>query len=177
MSDRKLVNLDFLNREAQLYKQSKNEVKTSGDEIQQAIEQNTKREIDEVNNAIKNLNEKVEQIMKTDYIKGRKDKIERSEEIMEKSVKMALDTFMKVKKVIQSKDNLTIEQKREYEKKLYEKIIEKFMTEEEKEMFEKLMSGGQVILMGNPYSLGGSGISGLGLGAFGGGSGFRSIGM
>ena len=42
MSDRKLVNLDFLNREAQLYKQAKNEVKTSGDEIQQAIEQNTK---------------------------------------------------------------------------------------------------------------------------------------
>jgi hypothetical protein len=108
MSDRKLVNLDFLNREAQLYKQAKNEIKTSGDEIQQAIEQNTKREIDEVNNAIKNLNEKVEQIMKTDYIKGRKDKIERSEEIMEKSVKMALDTFMKVKKVIQTKDNLTI---------------------------------------------------------------------
>jgi len=177
MCDKKLANLDFLNREAQIYKQAKDDVKTSGNQIQEAIEQNTKRELEEVNTAIKNLNEKVEQIMKTDYIKERKEKIERSEETMEKSVKMALDTFMKVKKVIQSKENLTSEQKREYEKKLYEKIIEKFMTDEEKKMFEKLMSGGQVIMMGNPYSLGGPGISGLGLGAFGGGGGFRSIGM
>ena len=44
-------------------------------------------------------------------------------------------------------------------------------------MFNKLMSGGQVIIMGNPYSLGDSSISGMGLGGLGFGGNMRSLGM
>ena len=98
--------------------------------------------------------------MKTDFIKDKKEKIEKSQEQMMKSVENAIEAFYKVRKVIMCKDNLTSVQKREYEKKLYDKIIDKFMTKEEKEMFEKMLKGNQVIMMGNPYS-GSSGISSL----------------
>ena len=157
---KQVMNLDFLDREAQLYRESKDSIKENSNIIKEAVEKNTKREVEEVQTAIKNLNKKMEQIMKTDFIKDKKEKIEKSQEQMMKSVENAIDAFYKVRKVIMGKDNLTSVQKREYEKKLYDKIIDKFMTKEEKEMFEKMLKGNQVIMMGNPYS-GSSGISSL----------------
>ena len=38
--------------------------------------------------------------------------------------------------------------------KLYEKIIDKFMSPEERAMFEKMING-NIIIMGNPYGMGG----------------------
>ena len=160
---KQVMNLDYLDREAQLYresKESKDSIKENSNIIKEAVEKNTKREVEEVQNAINNLNKKMEQIMKTDFIKDKKEKIEKSQEQMMKSVENAIEAFYKVRKVIMGKDNLTSVQKREYEKKLYDKIIDKFMTKEEKEMFEKMLKGNQVIMMGNPYS-GSSGISSL----------------
>ena len=157
---KQVMNLDYLDREAQLYRESKDSIKENSNIIKEAVEKNTKREVEEVQNAINNLNKKMEQIMKTDFIKDKKEKIEKSQEQMMKSVENAIEAFYKVRKVIMCKDNLTSVQKREYEKKLYDKIIDKFMTKEEKEMFEKMLKGNQVIMMGNPYS-GSSGISSL----------------
>ena len=150
-----LMNLDFIDNEAKRYHQSKQIIKDNSALIKKAIEDNTKREVEEVQNAIDNLNKKMEQIMKTDFIKDKKEKIELSEKQMALSIDNAAKAFFKVSEIIKSKDNLSEEKKREYHKKLYNKIIDKFITKEEKEMFEKLMSGGQIVIMGNPYALGG----------------------
>ena len=47
-----IVNLDFLDREASLYKQSKETLKNTGEIIDKVIKQNTKEEVEEVQNAI-----------------------------------------------------------------------------------------------------------------------------
>ena len=77
--------------------------------------------------------------METEYIKTREENIKQSTEIIKKSVNMAMITFKKVKSVIDSKENLSLEKHKKLIKKLYDKIIDKFMTKEEKEMFEMLM--------------------------------------
>ena len=171
MSGNQLTNLDFLDREAQLYKQSKETLKNSGKLIDKAIKDNTKQEMEEVQNAVKALNDKVDRIMKTDFVKDKQDKIKSSREQMLKSIEMASQAFFKVRTIILDKDSLNQEQKQQYIKKLYDKIIEKFMTAEEKKLFEQIIAGNGIIIMnGNGIRLGG-GMGGIGGGGMGGGIG------
>ena len=89
-SQKQIVNLNYLDREAQLYKQSKNELVEYSKQVQQAVEQNTKQEVEEVEAAIKRLNEKVEKIMETNYVKERQQKIESAQQQMMKSMRDAV---------------------------------------------------------------------------------------
>ena len=51
----------------------------------------------------------------------------------------------------------------QYEQKLYDKILDKFMTQEEKELFNKIIKSGNIVFMGNPNSIGQSSMPMLGL--------------
>tara|TARA_B100001142_G_C13998780_1_gene525753 strand:+ start:15 stop:512 length:498 start_codon:yes stop_codon:yes gene_type:complete len=151
-SSNKLVSLDFLDREAMLYKQSKESLKTNSEIIDKVIKKNTEKEVEEVQCAIKKLNEKMDAIMQTDFVKEKQTAIEASQEQMSNSIKKAYDAYFKVRTYILEKEGLTDEQKQVYIKKLYHKIIDKFMTAEEKAMFERLVSGGGIFIMNNGSS-------------------------
>ena len=154
MSNNKLVNLDYLDREAQLFKQARNNIEENSKIVREAIDKNTKEEVEAVQTAIQNLNKKVQKILETDFVKEKTQQIEKSEEQMIKSSKLAAQTFFKVRKIIHDKTELTREQKMQYEEKLYDKILDKFMTSEEKELFNRIVRSGNVIFMGGPKSLG-----------------------
>ena len=149
-----LVNFSHLDREAELYKQSKTSLKQRAEEIQHAIDNNTKEEIKLVQEAINNLNKKVEKIMETDYIKDRKQKVEEAQKQMMKSIKEASNTFFQVRDVIRNKDHLSEEEKRQYEDKLFHKILDKFMTHEEKEVFTRIISSGPHLMLGGGGRMG-----------------------
>ena len=83
--------------------------------------------------------------------------IEQSEKQMISSIKPAADTFFKVSKVIKEKEGLTPEMKKQYHEKLYNKILDKFMTKEEKEMLNRLVNSGPIMIMGGNQMLGGRG--------------------
>ncbi len=55
---KQIVNLNYLDREAALFKQSKETLNTNAKQIQTAIESNTVQEVREVEEAIKRLNQK-----------------------------------------------------------------------------------------------------------------------
>lgn len=156
-SQKQIVNLNYLDREAQIYKQSKNDLVEYSKQVHEAVEQNTKKEVEEVEEAIKRLNQKVEKIMETNYVKERQQKIEEAQQQMMKSIKEASNTFFQVRAVIRSKDNLSDEEKYQYEDKLFNKILDKFMTKEEKELFTRIISAGPILMLGgrgdgNPLS-------------------------
>lgn len=165
MSDKKIVSLDYLDREAQLFKQARNNIDSNVKIIRETIDKNTRNEVEEVEQAIKNLNNKVQKILETEFIKEKTNIIEKSEEQMIKSSKLAAQTFFKVRKIIHEKDELTQQQKIQYENKLYEKILDKFMTQEEKELFNKIIKSSNILFMGNKQriSSGSSSIPMLGL--------------
>ena len=158
-SSRQLVNLNYLDREAEVYKSSKNTLVNSSKEVQEAIEQNTKKEVEEVEAAIKRLNEKVEAIMETKYVQERQKKIEAAQQQMMKSIKEASNTFFQVREVIRAKENLSDEEKKQYTDKLFHKILDKFMTREEKELFTRIISAGPILMLGglNEHSSGRNG--------------------
>ena len=149
MKKNTVSNLNFLDREAALYKNSRNQLETSAKNIQTTIESNTKQEMDAVNTAIKNLNEKVEQILKSEQIKAEQNKMLSYEQQMKSSIKIAGDTFFKVREVIRKK-NITNEEKIRYEKELYSKIISKFLSQEEIEEFERMIKMGPMLIISNP---------------------------
>ena len=153
MSNKQIVNLDYLDREAQLFKQARNNIEENTKIVREAIDKNTKTEVEAVQTAIQNLNKRVQQILETDFVKERTNIIERSEEQMIKSSKLAAQTFFKVRKIIHEKQELTQEQKMQYEQKLYDKILDKFMTPQEKELFNRIVRSGNVIFMGGNQSL------------------------
>jgi hypothetical protein len=163
MSDKKLVNLNYLDREAQLFKQAKTNIEINSKLVREAIDKNTKQEVQAVQQALSNLNKKVEQILDTDFVKEKTQIIESSEEQIIKSSKLAAQTFFKVRKIIHEKPDISQEQKNQYEQKLYDKILDKFMTQEEKELFNKIIKSGNIVFMGNPNSIGQSSMPMLGL--------------
>ena len=158
-NNKQVINMDFLDREAKLYRTSKEILKTNTETIDKAIKDNTKQEVEAVQHAIKTLNEKVDKLMETDFVKNKQIEIESSQKQMSESIKKASDAFFKVKTYILEKEGLTDEQQQQYIKKLYDKLIDKFMTKEEKMFFERLISGGGglIIMDGGGIQMGGMG--------------------
>ena len=152
-SQKQIVNLNYLDREAAIYKQSKNDLIEYSKQVKDAVEQNTTQEVQEVEEAIKRLNEKVEKIMETKYVKERQEKIEAAQQQMMNSIKEASNTFFQVRGVIRSKDNLSPEEKFQYEEKLFHKILDKFMTKEEKELFTRIIMAGPMFMIGGRGSM------------------------
>ena len=146
-SSNQIVNLNYLDREAELYKASKETLVQASEQVQTAVETHTKEEVQQVEEAIKRLNKKVEAIMETKYIKERQQKIEEAQQQMMKSIKEASNTYFQVREVIRSKENLSNEEKRQYEQKLFHKILDKFMSKEEKELFTRIISAGPLLML------------------------------
>ena len=86
--------------------------------------------------------------METKYVQERQKKIEAAQQQMMKSIKEASNTFFQVREVIRGKENLSDEEKKQYTDKLFHKILDKFMTREEKELFTRIISAGPILMLG-----------------------------
>ena len=148
-----LVNLNSLDRAATLYKSSSSTLKENSKIIKNTIDEHTKEEVKQIQEAINRLNQKVEKLMETDYIKDKKAKIVEAQKNMMNSIKEASKTFFQVRDIILQKNHLSKEEKEQYIDKLFHKILDKFLSKEEKELFMKFIQAGPVFLLNNPRTL------------------------
>ena len=146
-NNNQLAELNSLDREGQLYRNSKQSIENTSKLIDKTIKDNTTKEVEDVQHAIKKLNEKVEKIMETDFIKEKQKSIQDSQKQMNDSVKKATEVFFKVRQMIIAKEGISEEKKQGYIKQLYERIIDKFMTKEERLFFERLVRNNGVIFV------------------------------
>lgn len=142
-----IAHLNGLDKAGVAYKEAKLKLEKSEAYIHKKIENEAHQEKLNIEKAISEYNAKIKQILNSDDIRSREKEITKHNEVMKKSIKIAFETYTKVREIIYSKENLSDNDKREYEKKLYEKIMDKFMSEEEKELFKQLMKHGNVIIM------------------------------
>ena len=68
-----LSRLNILDKQAEIFKTSRSRLEKNSKELQEYVENNTKNEVKEVQQAIDNLNKKLEQIMNTETVKERKN--------------------------------------------------------------------------------------------------------
>lgn len=146
--DNQLTKLDFLDKQAAIFKNSKQNLENNTKQIHDIVTQNTKKEVEDVQKALDILNKKLELIMKSDVIKEKKASIEEDHKKMKLSIEVAANTFFKIRKMLYEK-NLTREQRLDYEKKVYNKIISKFLTQKEIDEFEQLIRMAPVMMLGN----------------------------
>ena len=139
-----------LDQVAQNYKQSKSTLESIDTYISDKIETETKHERNKLDQAIKEYNSKVHTVLQSADIKSQEEKIKKETDIIKNSMKVAFECYKKVREIIYSKTDLSDSDKLEYEKKLYEKIMDKFMTQKEKDLFKQLMGSGNIILMNAP---------------------------
>ena len=152
MSSSQLTNFDFLNKEAQIYKENKEQLQSLTKNMQESLVTNTKKEMEEVQQAINRLNQKIETLMNTEDIQQQKQQIDKCHNRMSLSIDLAAKAFFKIRNLIYSKENLAIDKKKEYEKKIYEKIISKFLTKEEIEEFERLINNNSILIVPSRHS-------------------------
>mgnify|MGYP003684969927 CR=1 FL=1 len=133
-----LTKLDFLDKQATIFKNSKQIIERNDKEIQEIVTNNTKQEVIDVQDAINTLNKKLDQIMKSELIKEKSNIITNESKKMKLSIEVATNTFLKIRKMLYEK-NLSRQQRVEYEKKVYDKIVSKFLNAEEVKQFEQLI--------------------------------------
>lgn len=143
-----ISNFNFLDREVELYNNARIELDQCNNNIQKTIEENTKLEKEAVNNAIKTLNNKIETIISSEPIKKEQQRIENSEKLMTESLYKAKQVYFKVCEIIKSK-NLGPEKTIQMEQTAYNKIISKFLSPEEIQLFKQLiqMGGAEVMII------------------------------
>ena len=150
-----LTSFNFLDNQAARYKIAQKTIEESAEFIQSKIETETKEEKLKVEKAIQELNEKVKHIIESKEVKEKEDTIKENNEVIKKSIKIGFETYKKICKIIDEKPNLTLEQRNDYKQKLYHKLLDKFMSEKEKELFSNLIKmRGMPIIMGNPGQMG-----------------------
>ena len=146
-----LTSFNFLDNQAARYKVAQKTIEESAEFIQSKIDNETKEEKLKVEKAIQELNEKVKHIIESKEVKEKEDTINENNEVIKKSIKIGFETYKKICKIIDEKPNLTLEQRNDYKQKLYHKLLDKFMSEKEKELFSNLIKmRGMPIIMGNP---------------------------
>lgn len=146
---KQVLNFEHLDKEAVIYKQKKEELIQHSENMKNTLLSSTKKEVEDVQNAINILNQKIDTVMKSPEVVETKNTMESCQQRMALSIEMAAKAFFKIKNMIQSKDTLTLEQKKQYEKKVYDKIISKFLNQEEIKAFEQMINSGSIMIMPN----------------------------
>ena len=151
-----LTSFNFLDNQAARYKVAQKTIEDSAEFIQTKIDTETKEEKLKVDKAIQELNEKIKHIIESKEVKEKEDTIKKNNEVIKKSIKIGFETYKKICKIIDEKPNLTLDQRNDYKQKLYHKLLDKFMSEKEKELFSNLikMKGMPIMFMGNPGQMG-----------------------
>lgn len=141
-----LSKLDFLDNHANKFKESKKRIENNSKELQTFLEDNTKKEMDDVKKAMETLNQKMDKLMNLESVQKKQNEIKEDHKKMALSMEVAANTYFKIRKMIYEK-NLTRQQRMEYEKKVYNHIISKFLTQEEIDKFEKIIKLGPIMIM------------------------------
>jgi hypothetical protein len=139
------------------FKRNKQEYQASQRRIMETIQRNTRHEVKQVEQAINNLNQKVDVIMKTPEMKKEESSMKQSQKMMFLSLQTALKAFKEGSDAIDQRTDLPPADKQKYQTALHEKLLEKLYTPEEIDKFKKMFSNMVVVIpKGLPMSSGGN---------------------
>ncbi len=128
------------NRQCEIYKDSRLQLKKSQNQIMTTIQENTKEEVKQVKRAIEQLNQKVDSIMTSPQIKQVVKKAEKYQNIMKISLKNATETFQGGLVQIDKNPNLSETEKQKYRQAMYEKLMAKLYSPQEIQTFQNKFS-------------------------------------
>lgn len=129
-----------INQECNSYKKHSQIVKHNEEKLTKYIQDNTKKEVDDINEAIRKLNLKVEKLMEVPQAKQVKNQLDSSSKEMFLSLQKVMECFNKGKKCIMDREDIPDVKKQQCIRLMYSKLIEKLYTEDEILQFKQFFS-------------------------------------
>ena len=130
---------DFL-RQAEKYREKRAVIKEKTHLLQKTIEQNTIKEKRDLDNAIKNLNNKVKKILEHPTVKQETLKLQEDQKEMFMSLKKCMDVYRQARDVIMNDTSLNHKEKENYLISLEKKIMARLYSEDEMRQFQNMVS-------------------------------------
>ena len=122
------------------FKNAKEKLNKKEKELVKIVDDNTKKEKKDLEEAFKKYNDKVKQITGSEkFLELEKETIEHSKE-MSKQLIIAKNAFMKVREDIMKRDDISDKKKNKKVNELFHKILTKFYTQEEMDEFKNAVS-------------------------------------
>ena len=137
--NRQLMNRNF-DTQCQIFQTSKQTMQQTAEQINNTIKQSTIVERQNVEKAIKVLNNKVSHIMKSDTIRKQVETINKCEKEISITLQMAMNLLTEGRKQIIQNPKLDHQTKQIYLQKLQQKITGKMYTQAEIDKFNKMIS-------------------------------------
>jgi hypothetical protein len=137
--------IQTINKECDNYRTNSQIVKKNETKLTNFIKDNTKKEVEEVNESIKKLNLKVEKLMEIPQVKQVQNQLEQSSKEMFLSLQKVMDCFNKGKRCILERNDIPQEKKNQCMKLMYEKLMNKLYTKEEMEKFQHFFNRVSII--------------------------------
>ena len=146
-------------KQCEIYKATKKNLKSRVNNIKQVVEQNTKKEKADLERSIKAFNNKVKSIMDSDSIKKETRQIQKEEKQMFYSINKVMDIYNQAREIIVNDKSINDETKYKYLSSLEDKMLDKLYDQEEKEYFKRMVSNMIIMIPNNPK---GNGLTGNG---------------
>jgi uncharacterized membrane-anchored protein YjiN (DUF445 family) len=127
--------------------------------INKTLEDGTKKERKDVEDAMKKLEDKIKVIMNDSTIKEQKKIIENGAKERQRIMTVTGQKFFAEREAIMKDASLSQGQKQEKISKIFQKLQETFLTDEEKKFFKKMVHDNLVVIMPQRQLMGG-GIAG-----------------
>jgi hypothetical protein len=135
-----ITTLEYYDKQGKVFKNAKTQLEHSSKKIRQTIVDNTKPEFDELQKALDRYNAKVTKIMESDYIKRENKKMLLAKQDMIDSFKKAANHYFNERDKIFKNPDFSSKEKRHLDSKLYNAILNSFLTNEEREEFENMIN-------------------------------------
>ena len=134
------------------YKKHNGRVKKSIKKINDTIELETKVEKKNLEEAVNKFQTKVKKVMDREDIKIEQTNVIKSKTKMVKALNAAVKRFFKRREQVYDNEELSPQSKKKKELEIYNKMLSKFFTEEEREEFENMVRNNMVVML-NPRQL------------------------
>lgn len=146
-----IIKSSEFHRHSKNFQNKRKIIKDKKNLLNKTIEENTKNEKIELNQAIQKLNNKVKSILEHPTVKKETQKLAEDEKDMFMSLSKCMNVFQQARESILSNNSLNNKEKQKYLASLERKIMEKLYTEEEVNQFQNMINN--LIIIQPPQNL------------------------
>jgi hypothetical protein len=134
------------------YRKHSGRAKNSIKKINEVVESETKVERKNLEVAANKYQNKIKTVLDRQDIKEEQVHLLQSKVKMNKALNAATKRFFKKREVLYEMDDISVQAKKKKEHELYNKMLNKFFTEEEKVEFERMIRNNMAVML-NPRQI------------------------
>jgi hypothetical protein len=140
MSSNNQLAVKTIGHHCEVYKANHKQLKSREAKINKLIKDNTQQEKQNVEDAIKALNLKINQIVESDEVKQEMGKMEQNHKSMMLSLQSVMSKFNHGRQLIMARKDIPLQKKKECIKTIFDKLLDKLYEPEDVKAFKQMFN-------------------------------------